>query len=390
MKLVMKSASAACALLFLSALPAAHAQTGVVSKVNQEADASKAKAAEYWTPERFASAKPLPLPLAKRDAKTLGKDAGSTLLAGTPASSPAQAPAKEPVPAVEQLFTPSSGTQDLIRNATPTPQDRGTYGALFTSTRVSPQYEGDAAPYSADRSYPYRTIGALFFSVDGQAYICSASLINRRVISTAGHCVHSGAGGTAGFYSNWVFVPAFRDGTAPFLRWNWQQVTVTSTWATGGGGVPNAADYAMIVLADQPVTPGGAPVRIGEYLGWLGWQTVDLFPNHTSKLGYPCNLDSCRKMQNATSQSYELGANNTAIYGTDFGGGSSGGPWVKNFSVTPVGGATGQNPDPNRVVGVASYGYNSGAPKIQGASIPDSRWVAVWNAVCAGAGNCAP
>lgn len=387
MKLVLKNASAACALLLLAALPAAHAQNGVLSKVNQDADASEAKRAEYWTPQRFAAAKPLDLPLAKAGEQTKGLAEPSV---GAPASSPAQAPSAEPVPVIEQLFAPAAGIENLIGDATPTPQDRGTAGAYFTSTRVTPLFDGATGPYSADRSYPYRTVGKLFFSIDGQPYLCSASIINRRVIATAGHCVHSGRGGISGFFSNWVFVPAYRDGTAPFLRWNWRQVTVTSTWATGGGGVPNAADYAMIVLGDQPVRRGGAPVRIGEYLGWLGWQTLNLFPNHTSKLGYPCNLDRCEKMQNITSQSHERGGNNTVLYGSDARGGSSGGPWVKNFSITAAGGATGLDKDPNRVVGITSYGYVQTEPKVQGASIPDNRWVAVWNAVCAGAGNCAP
>lgn len=389
MKLVLKSASVACALLFLAALPSAHAQTGVVSKVNQ-AGPDKAKLAEYWTPQRFAAAKPLPLPLAKPGAKAQGQDVLRAPQPGEATSSAAQAPAKEPVAVIEQLFTPGPGAESLIRDATPTPQATGSFGAYYTSTRVSPLFDGAAAPYSADRSYPYRTVGILFFSINGDPYLCSAALINRRVIATAGHCVHSGEGGVSGFFSDWVFVPAYRDGTAPFLRWNWQQVTVTSTWATGGGGVPNAADYAMIVLADQALTPGGTPVRIGNYLGWLGWQTLDLFPNHTSKLGYPCNLDRCGKMQNVTSQSFQRSENNNVEYGSDARGGSSGGPWVKNFSITAAGGGTGQNTDPNRVVGVTSYGYIDTAPKVQGASIPDSRWVAVWNAVCAGAGNCAP
>ncbi|HEX9172237.1 MAG TPA: hypothetical protein VF861_06220 [Telluria sp.] len=389
MKLVLKSVSAACALLLLAALPAAHAQNDVLSKVNQDADASEAKRAEYWTPQRFAAAKPLELPMAKAEAQPQDLTVLPAPITGEPASSPAQAPSAEPVPVIEQLFIPAAGIENLIGSATPTPQDTGTSGARFTSTRVTPLFTGAAGQYSADRSYPYRTVGKLFFSIDGQPYVCSASIINRRVIATAGHCVHSGRGGIAGFFSNWVFVPAYRDGTAPYLRWNWRQVTVTSTWATGGGGVPNAADYAMIVLGDQPVTRGGPRVRIGAYLGWLGWQTLNLFPNHTSKLGYPCNLDRCEKMQNITSQSYQRAANNTVQYGSDARGGSSGGPWVKNFSITADGGATGLDPDPNRVVGITSYGYND-ARKVQGASIPDNRWVAVWNAVCAGAGNCAP
>jgi hypothetical protein len=62
---------------------------------------------------------------------------------------------------------------------------------------------------------------------------------------------------------------------------------------------------------------------------------------------------------------------------------------VQNFQVTQVGGGTGLNTGSNRVVGVTSYGYVSADPKVQGASIPDSRWVDLFNTLCARvAGNC--
>lgn len=162
----------------------------------------------------------------------------------------------------------------------------------------------------------------------------------------------------------------------------------TGTWAGGGGGVPNAADYAMIEFADQAMSTGAPLVKLGNVTGWLGWQTLSLNGNHTSKLGYPCNLDNCQKMQNVTSNSSRTTAPNNVEYGSDARGGSSGGPWVQNFETVAVGGGTGLNTGANRVVGVTSYGYVSTDPKVQGTSILDSRWIQLWTLLCSVPGNC--
>ncbi|TFW27601.1 trypsin-like serine peptidase [Massilia horti] len=365
------------ALTLAAAMPA-RAQSDIVTLVNTDTKA----VAEYWTAERFKAATPLPMPLAT-DSNSKVEPSAPT---GKVESADGQAPLLNVLPAEQQLFTPDPQVQrsggGLLE-----PGAVGTLGAHFTSTRVFPMFTGSATPFSADRAYPHTTVGKLFFTIGRQDYVCSASVIQRRIVATAGHCVHSGT--KAGFYSNWVFVPSFRDGTAPFLRWNWRAATVTSTWASGGGTVPNAADYAMIEFSDQPISPEGRPVRLGDITGWLGWQTLSLAANHTSKLGYPCNLDNCMKMQNVMSGAFRSGGSNTVQYGSDAAGGSSGGPWVQNFQTLQVGGGTGSNTGSNRVVGVTSYGYVSPAPKVQGASILDSRWVSLFNFLCGRvAGNC--
>jgi V8-like Glu-specific endopeptidase len=292
------------------------------------------------------------------------------------------------LPPAKRLFTPdtaTSGAGQDRNSGVVSPNAVGTFGAHFTSSRVFPLFTASSAQFSADRAYPYVTAGKLFFSINGVPYLCSASVIQHRIVATAGHCVHSGT--ASGFYSNWVFVPAFRDGTAPLLSWNWRAVIVTSTWASGGGTVPNAADYAMIEFGDQAV--GGVARALGDLTGWLGWQTLSLSANHTSKLGYPCNLDSCQKMQIITSGAFRNVAPNNVEYGSDAEGGSSGGPWIQNFQVLQAGGGTGSNTGSNRVVGITSYGYTPRDPKVQGASIPDSRWVNIFNTLCArAAGNC--
>jgi V8-like Glu-specific endopeptidase len=353
------------------------AQADPVSKTNPDLSAKTTNS--YWTPERFKAAKPMPLPHAAADTPTSQEQ---TLRTDKPQFRDGAAPSENFRAAAKQLFGPGARYGDDIVE----PGAAGTFGAHYTSTRVFPMFTGTSAGFSADRSYPYITVGKLFFSINGSPFVCSASVIQRRVVATAGHCVHSGT--SAGFFSNWMFVPAFRDRTAPFLTWNWRYVIVTGTWATGGGGVPNAADYAMIEFGDQPLSNGAPPSKLGNVTGWLGWQTVSLSTNHTSKLGYPCNLDDCQKMQDVMSNNFRNTSPNNVEYGSDARGGSSGGPWVQNFQVIAAGGGTGLNTGSNRVVGVTSYGYISTDPKVQGASIPDDRWVQLFNIICARTGNC--
>lgn len=393
--LSMAGALASVCLMAAGGADAAPAQ-GPVSKANT---VSSLLPNTYWTPARFKAAKPLDLPLA---APALRRESLAPPATAKPQSGDPGLPTFELNAPPQNLFAPPdprSRTSDPMEGpvaaavdstlqAGVTPTAAGSFGAYYTSSRVFPLFTGAAAPYSADRAYPYRTVGKLFFSINGVPYLCSASVIQSRVVATAGHCVHSGNLAT-GFYSDFVFVPAYRDGTAPFKAWNWRFVTTTYTWATGNDEVPNAADYAMIEFDDQPVTTGGAGVKLGNVTGWLGWQTNSLIPNHTSKLGYPCNLDACQKMQNVTSNSFQATEPNNVEYGSDARGGSSGGPWVQNFQLLQAGGGTGIRTGSNRVVGITSYGYVSEEPKVQGASILDGRWVQLFNTVCgARPGNC--
>jgi V8-like Glu-specific endopeptidase len=295
----------------------------------------------------------------------------------------------------KQLYTPAPSTADreeIQSNADELPTDvvpsaRGTVGANYTSTRVFPLYTRSSAPLSADRAYPYSTVGKLFFSVGGAPFVCSGAVIQRRIVLTAGHCVHSGT--ASGFHSNFLFVPAFRDGSAPFQTWTWAFATTTPTWASGGGTFPNAADYAMIEFNDRSLSPSGLLTRLGQITGFLGWQTLSLANNHTSKLGYPSNLDRGEKMQNITSGSFRSTVPNNVEYGSDAREGSSGGPWVQNFQQVALGGGTGLNNASNRVVGVTSYIFTSVDPKIQGASVFDNRFITLYNTICAHkVGNC--
>src|SRR5262245_26617835 len=225
---------------------------------------------QYWTPAQLQQARPLPLPPSQRSFLDMPL-AASEPPTEIPFVEEGRAPTEHVRPnQTERLFTPipiPAGEAAAPDVGTIVPQDTGTFGAPFSSSRL--------IPLSADVTYPYSTVGKLFFTIPGlgNAY-CSASVLRPRVILTAGHCVHSGRNRAAGYYTNFLFVPAYRDGTAPYLAWASTFAVVTSAWAEGGGVVPNPADYALLEVQD--VTVNSILYRIGDVVGYLAYQTLSL------------------------------------------------------------------------------------------------------------------
>ncbi len=324
---------------------------------------------DFWTPERLRNTKPLPMPTVDGELiEEIEPDFDTEEIEGEDG----HAPALNPVADETLLFEPLEQDTDLV------PEDRGSYRRDYSSSRV--------VPLSADRSYPYRVNGRLWFRTrSGGTSSCSASIGARRLVYTAGHCVYTASARWRGWHSRYVFIPAYRDGNAPFRRWTARWQWTTSAWVNGGGGVPNAADLAILEMNDQSVG------RIGNWLGWLGWQTNSLWGNHLKLGWYPCNLDSCRKMHQVDSQSARIVSRNNVEYGSDMRGGSSGGAWVMNFGSRAVGQPCGTSYrcGMNRMVGITSWGYVSTGPKVQGSSTPGTAFVNMRRAACVRrSGNC--
>jgi len=81
-----------------------------------------------------------------------------------------------------------------------------------------------------DTSQPTSTNGKVFFTEGGLNYVCSGTALlsgNKSVVWTAGHCVNDGAGT---FVTNWAFVPAYADGSAPYGTWTARRLLTTSGW----------------------------------------------------------------------------------------------------------------------------------------------------------------
>ncbi|MCC2664990.1 MAG: hypothetical protein K0S35_2912 [Geminicoccaceae bacterium] len=424
-------AGAAAAALLAGTLPAAQAlaQNYVAIENTEIQNVTARDPAGHWTPNTFINADPLPLPQPAMDKDQFldqarevtestierGQFAPAVSISATPGGAQVDGQdvpeAAEVPPEPDDRLFPRSAlpmiaadvaaqeqTEDVTtpmvqpeedegaepaENVVPDvfqPLDVGTAGAYFSSSRL--------VPTDARLEYPYRANGKLFFEKPGGgSFICSGAVIKPRLVLTAGHCVHQGSGGGSAFYRRFLFVPAYHEGQAPYQAWNWTWVTTTASWASGGGGVPTQADFAIIEVEDRKF--GTEIKKIGEVVGSLGYRTSALMPNHTKKVGYPGNHDSGQIMHQVDSQHHLAAAQSTVLFGSDMGGGSSGGAWIENFGVQAAGQTGGLQPLPNRVVGVTSYGYVSTDPKVQGSSILNQEFLTILNAACQHrAGNC--
>ncbi len=324
-----------------------------------------------------ARAMPMPKPAAPPSGpfdgglstKSLGKAGVSAGKRGTGKVSevmiPAQNPALEPGDDIEL-------------------QEFGTNNHPYTTARV------DTVSNTTSKAYPFSAAGQLYFKDGTTQYVCSASLIKRGVIVTAAHCVSSF--GQKRFYTNFQFIPARYNTTAPFGIWNGATAYVPTSYFNGTDscaqkGVICQNDVAVIRLVPQ------ANKFPGTSTGWLGYGYggYGFTPNNlalVNQLGYPVSHDKGMIMQRTDSQGFVSGTlSGNTIWGSRQTGGSSGGPEVVNLGIagsltTPLG----SEAVANIVVGVTSWGYVSSAYKDQGASaFTTANIVPLVTAACASA-----
>lgn len=272
---------------------------------------------EYWTPQRMRSALPaLRQPgLAKslHDHKRAERAERTQLRRGdlnrAQATDRPEGPAEriEPAKATVAKRTAGAGTASELRSA-----------ASWTPTYAS--------------GHPVaRTNGKVFFTNarDGRNYVCSGAVINsegRDTVWTAGHCVHGGSGGN--WHTNWVFVPAYKNGAAPYGFWSANQL-----WSMGGWTGSSKWDSDMGVAIMN--------IRAGWHIvSRLGGQGISW--NHSKyqyvyAFGYPSQspftggvLVAC---YGRTSPEWVVlwWSSETIGLRCDMTKGSSGGPWLRSF-----------------------------------------------------------
>jgi Trypsin len=314
----------------------------------------------------YGNAQPMPLPdsgaappslldvLLSRQAA--GADTGPASVSPGRKGSGALSPVK--LAPAKMLPTGDDGVQS---------QEFGTSGHPFTTSRAN-LFKNQSSKF-----YPYSAAGKLFFNIGASTFVCSASLIKRGIVVTAAHCVANF--GANQFYTNWRFVPAYNNGTAPFGTWTVASARVLTSYFNGTDscavpGVVCTNDVALLTLNSQA---GAYP---GPKTGYLGYGVNGYSYNSSgqaliTQLGYPVALDAGALMERTDSQGYTAaGFSNNTVIGSLQTGGSSGGPWVVNLGLAPAlnGTSFGTGAAHNIVVGVTSWGYISTAIKEQGAS----------------------
>jgi V8-like Glu-specific endopeptidase len=357
-------------LIAAAARLAAQSAAGVVTA------AAPAAGRAYWTPQRLLNAVPIDeslpagfvaAPLAAQPPAVVEPPGGS-----------GRAPSVWTAPLPDDLV---HAPVDFDSSAPPAAFGDAWLGTgLFTESRVIPPNTGQAAP--AVNAYPYSAVGKLFFRdpKTRQDHVCSAAVNGRRAILTAGHCVAHGSPFGGYLFDNFMFIPAYNNGAAVYGEWVASTPVTTTAWFNSGV-LPNPGDFGFVQSEDQN------GMRLGEVVGFLGWQTFRLSFNHFTTLGYPGNLDGGKLMQRNDAQTWRFGGRNTWIQGSNMGAGAGGGPWVQDFGLNPAG-APAVLRGGNLIVGVTSYLPRRGIGFI-GASQFDQSFVTLRNSFCAlQPGNC--
>ncbi|MFJ2749366.1 trypsin-like serine peptidase [Streptomyces sp. NPDC087297] len=268
------------------------------------------------------------------------------LTAATP-SLAADAPAS-----FRQQHTQGFWTAERMRSATPLDvtavpgRSRTPVATSATPTAVAPTAAASPTAFpQAGGAWTgggavVKTSGRVFFTMGGRTASCSGDSItsaNGSTVITAGHCVkYQGA-----WHTNWVFVPAYNNGSAPFGQWSATKTFATDQWAASED---MNMDVGLAVVAplngntlSQTVGAQGILFNGGYNKKMYSFGFPAAAPYDGTKLVY-CSGNSGKDF--LLTKDHSLGCNMT--------GGSSGGPWFQDFNE-----ATGLGTQ----VSVNSFGY---------------------------------
>ncbi|TWP52139.1 hypothetical protein FKR81_11190 [Lentzea tibetensis] len=250
---------------------------------------------EYWTTERMAEAKPATASFADQITKEAIDKAGKELVASQPAS-----PAK-----------------------------------------------GDVSTNDAWFSY---TTGKVFYTDPrGGNWQCSGAAVNsgsKRVVVTAGHCVHPGSG--TAWMQNWNFVPGYQRGSVPrgrfYAYWFWSSTGWTQR-------ADRERDFAFVVTYNN-----ASGQRVVDAAGGHGLIVNPGYSNFVHIAGYPGNRDGGEVQWYCWGTTDKWPGAALQRLGCNFGGGSSGGPWLRDYQPNGLGYVI------SDMHGIASdgSGYNAG------------------------------
>lgn len=165
-------------------------------------------------------------------------------------------------------------------------------------------------------------VGALFSGSISDGHHCTASVVDSPagdVIVTAAHCLTSASGKT--------FVPAYRDGSAPYGVWTISQVLEDDAWTSDSD-----PDHDVAFAVVEPLNGKSLESVVGSY----DVDTSGVTDARVQITGYPSATDepiSC------TGSSESFSDTQLTVYCTGYASGTSGSGWVEDYDPTDGSGA---------------------------------------------------
>jgi hypothetical protein len=223
-------------------------------------------------------------------------------------------------------------TKDRMRNAIPRDVVRGDgprstagkpgSGSSWTRLTVPTPYSG------ADRNS-----GKVFFTMSGVNYVCSGTSVvatsGLSLVWTAGHCVNEGPGPYA---TNFIFVPAYLNGAAPYGKWAGSTLQTTSQWASSGNFTYDVG--AVRVVPGTGAAPNSTLTNVQTPRSMDFNYGVTVNSTRFKSYGYPAagKFNGQRMYMCDSAVVRRDGSTSTAPMGIgcDMTGGSSGGGWINS------------------------------------------------------------
>ena len=302
--------------------PHAASASGHLTGSASDASTAAKRTVAYWTRARMLSA--------ANGASVTVRSAGDAHAAPTTASGPAgRVAATAPDEAL-------AGPKVKIPAAEP--------------AGARPEYGSIGSPWPGNPYLPpATTTGRVFFTThNGENWSCSGSTVNsagKDSVITAGHCVYGSLGGEVpgeGWHTNWIFVPDYSNGYAPYGVWTAKELwTPTAYYDNQDEGDDMAGAVINTNIFGQHIVN----VVGGQGIAWN-------YPNDqfVYDFGYPAGAPfNGLTLQYCTGSEFNWsGIANTMGLPCNFTGGSSGGPWLMSF-----------NGEFGYVNGVNDFGYSS-------------------------------
>ncbi|MFH2040320.1 MAG: trypsin-like serine protease, partial [Chloroflexota bacterium] len=202
------------------------------------------------------------------------------------------------------------------------------------SSQVFTSYYGNLW-FPAQKIYPHKWVGRFSFITNNGTSYCSATAISKNHIVTAAHCVFDTV--INQWYTNKVFTPAYRNGSAPYGSFIATSCTILNQWKymSGDFSINRWTKYDVAVCRVRTNSEGKT---LNYMVGWAGREWDEGYMRNFFNMGYPWKDTSLNYLNRAgqflricTAESFQQ-ATDTLGMGCNYGSGISGGPWMISYA----------------------------------------------------------